>query len=135
MKIILNILCWILIVYCFYFSFSYFHKEADKMELKISHILVKTEDEANSIRKEITENNKSFEQMAKEHSLCESKSRNGDIGYNMRGRLFKEFEDAAFKLSNNQISEPVKTQAGWHLIKVYDTKYFSDKENFERRYF
>ncbi len=135
MKIILNILCWILIIYGFYFPFSYFHKEADKMEVKISHILVNTQDEAINIRKEITENHKSFEQMAKEHSLCKSKDRDGDIGYNMRGRLFKEFEEAAFKLKNYEISQPVKTQAGWHLIKIYDTKYFSDKENFERRYF
>ncbi len=135
MKIVLNILCLILTVFCIYFPFSYFHKEADTKEVKVSHILVNTQQEALNIRKEITENKKSFEQMAKENSLCESKEDGGNIGYNMRGRLFKEFENAAFKLKKNEISQPVKTEAGWHLIKVYDVKYFSDKENFERRYF
>lgn len=135
MKILLNIICWVFAGFCIYFPFSYFHKEADIKEIKVSHILVETQDEALNIRNEITQNKKSFEDMAKENSLCESKDQGGNIGYNIRGRLLPEFEKAAFKLAKNEISEPVKTSQGWHLIKMYDIKYFSDKENFERRYF
>ena len=129
MKVVLNILCWILVVFCMYFPFAYFHKDMDKKEVKISHILVETQEKALDLQKEIKEG-KSFEELAEKHSLCPSKEKKGDIGYNMRGRLLPEFETAAFKLNNKEISEPVKTEEGWHLIKIYDIKYFSDKENF-----
>ena len=129
MKVVINILCWILVVFCIYFPFSYFHKDMDKKEIKISHILVETQEKALDLQKEIKEG-KSFEELAEKHSLCPSKENKGDIGYNMRGRLLPEFETAAFKLDNKEISEPVKTEEGWHLIKIYDIKYFSDKENF-----
>lgn len=129
MKVVLNILCWILAIFCIYFPFSYFHKDMDKKEVKISHILVETQEKALDLQKEIKEG-KSFEELAEKHSLCPSKEKKGDIGYNMKGRLLPEFETAAFKLNNKEISEPVKTEEGWHLIKIYDIKYFSDKENF-----
>lgn len=135
MKVVLNIICWVLALLCCYFPFAYHHSEMDKMELKISHILVDTQEEILNIRKDIVDKKASFEQMAEQYSKCESKAQKGDVGYNMRGKLIKEFEDAAFKLKLRELSEPVKTKEGWHLIKVYDIKYFSDKENFERRYF
>lgn len=134
MKVILNILCWILIFLCVYFPFAYFHKDMDKKEVKISHILVETQEKALDIQKELKEG-KSFEELAEKHSLCPSKENKGDIGYNMRGRLLPEFEKAAFKLNNKEVSEPVKTQEGWHLVKIYDIKYFSDKENFIQKKF
>ena len=134
MKVVINILCWILVVFCIYFPFSYFHKDMDKKEVKISHILVETQEKALDIQKEIKEG-KSFEELAEKHSLCPSKKRKGDIGYNMRGRLYPEFEKTAFKLNRKEVSDPVKTEEGWHLIKIYDIKYFSDKENFIQKKF
>lgn len=136
MKVVLNILCWLLVAFCCYFPFAYNHSEMDKQEIKISHILVNSQEKALEIKKEIVENNKTFEEMAEKYSICESKSQKGDIGYNMRKKgLIPEFESAAFKLKVGEISEPVKTEVGWHLIKVTEAKYFSDTENFSRRYF
>ncbi len=129
MKVVLNILCLILVVFCMYFPFAYFHKDMDKKEVKISHILVETKEKALDLQKEIKEG-KSFEELAEKYSLCPSKENKGDIGYNMRGRLLPEFEKKAFKINKNEISEPLKTKEGWHLIKIYDIKYFSDAENF-----
>ena len=90
MKVVLNILCWILAVVCCYFPFAYSHSEMDRQEVKISHILVNTEEEATNFKKEIEEKTKTFEEIAEKHSLCDSKKDKGDIGYNMRGRLFQE---------------------------------------------
>ena len=134
MKVVLNILCWILVAICCYFPFSYPHSEMDRQEVKISHILVNTEEEAINFKKEIDEKKQTFEEIAEKYSLCESKKEKGDIGFNMRGRLIPEFEKAAFSLEANKVSEPVKTSEGWHLIKVTDVKHYSDKENFSRRY-
>ncbi len=127
MKVVISIFCWILAAYCIYFPFSYFHKEMDKKEIKVSHILVNTKEEALNIKKELDEK-KSFEELAEKYSKCPSKKQKGDVGYNMRGRLIPEFEKAAFKLDKNVVSEPVQTNEGWHLIKIYDIKYYSDKE-------
>ncbi len=134
MKVVLNILCCILTFLCIYFPFAYFHKDMDKKEVKISHILVETQEKALNIQKELKDG-KSFEELAKQYSLCPSKEQNGDIGYNMRGRLLPEFEKVAFKLNNKEVSEPVKTQKGWHLVKIYDIRYFSDKKNFIQKKF
>ena len=134
MKVVLNILCWILAVLCCYFPFAYNHSEMDRQEVKVSHILVNTEEEATNFKKEIEEKTKTFEEIAEKHSLCESKADKGDIGYNMRGRLLPEFEKVAFSIEKNKVSEPVKTKEGWHLVKVTNIKYYSDMENFARRY-
>lgn len=135
MKVVLNIICWILALACCYFPFWYTHSEMDKQEIKISHILVNTEDEAKQIRQDIVDKKITFEKAAEKYSQCPSKTQKGDIGYNVKGKLIKEFEDVAYSLDERVLSEPVKTSEGWHLIKVYDIKYFSDKENFERRYY
>lgn len=133
MKVVLNILCWILVALCVYFPFAYFHSEMDKQEVKISHILVNTKEEATDLKAKINKE-KTFEELAEQYSLCESKADKGNIGYNMRGRLLPEFEKSAFSLDENVISEPVQTQEGWHLIKITDIKYFSDKDNLTRKY-
>jgi peptidyl-prolyl cis-trans isomerase C len=115
MKVVLNIICWILVVFCAYLPFSYFHSTDDKKDIRISHILVQTEEEAQKIRDEI-QKGKSFEEMASQYSLCPSKADKGDIGYNMRGQLIPEFEKVAFKLKLRELSNPVKTEQGLLLI-------------------
>ena len=129
MKVVLNILCWILVAFCIYFPFAYFHKDMDKKEVKISHILVDKQEKAQNIKNELKAG-KTFEELAEQNSLCPSKKQKGDIGYNMRGKLLPELEKTAFQLNNKEISEPIKTKEGWHIVKIYDIKYFSDAENF-----
>lgn len=87
-------------------------------EVRASHILVKTEDEARSLLEEIRAG-KSFAQAAEEVSLCPSGQNGGDLGFFGRGMMVKPFEDAAFSMENiGEVSEPVQTQFGWHLIQL-----------------
>ncbi|GAA0078950.1 peptidylprolyl isomerase [Clostridium sp. CTA-5] len=81
------------------------------------HVLVKTEEEAKNIKEEI-KNGLSFEEAAKKYSTCPSKEQGGDLGSFGRGMMVPEFEEAAFALEIGTVSEPVKTQFGYHLILV-----------------
>ncbi len=87
---------------------------ADKVHC--AHILVKTETEAKNIKARIDKGEK-FGSIAKNSSLCPSSKNSGDLGTFTRGKMVKEFEKAAFALEKGQISEPVKTQFGYHIIK------------------
>ncbi|MFX0549706.1 peptidylprolyl isomerase [Hathewaya histolytica] len=95
------------------------HKESYSKpeEVRASHILVDTEEKANEILKDIKEG-KSFEDAAKENSKCPSSSVGGDLGAFAKGRMVPEFEEAAFKMEIGDISEAVKTQFGYHIIKL-----------------
>ena len=86
-------------------------------EVKASHILVKTEEEAKKLYEEI-KNGKSFAEAASEYSLCPSGYAGGDLGYFGRGMMVKPFEDAAFNMEVGEVSDPVQTQFGWHLIQL-----------------
>lgn len=90
-------------------------------EVRASHILVKTEQEANDLLNRINSGS-SFEELAQKHSTCPSGKKGGDLGYFTRGRMVKEFEDAAFTTEKGKISRPVKTKFGYHLIKVTDAR-------------
>ena len=90
-------------------------------EVRASHILVATEAEANSLREEIV-NGKNFADAAAEFSKCPSGAAGGDLGFFGRGMMVKPFEDAAFELEVGELSQPVQTQFGWHLIEVTDKK-------------
>ena len=91
-------------------------------EVHARHILVKTEAEAKDIIKQL-EAGKDFAELAKEKSTDPNKSEGGDLGYFARGRMVKEFEDAAFALKKGEYTKtPVKTQFGYHIIKVEDTR-------------
>lgn len=81
-----------------------------------AHILVKTEQEAKSILDRLNDG-ESFSNIAMEKSLCPSKRKGGDLGMFGRGQMVREFEQAAFALQKGQISQPVKTEFGWHVIK------------------
>ncbi|MGN1153965.1 MAG: peptidylprolyl isomerase [Candidatus Gastranaerophilaceae bacterium] len=91
------------------------------MRIRASHILVKTEDEAKKLYEEI-QNGADFAELAKEYSLCPSKRDGGDLNYFGKGMMVKPFEEAAFALKKGEVSEPVETQFGWHLIKLTDIK-------------
>ena len=85
------------------------------------HILVKTKEEADSILKEI-KSGASFQKMAQLKSICPSGKNGGDLGWFGRGQMVREFEKAAFELEKGEISEPIKTQFGWHIIKTVDKR-------------
>ncbi len=91
-------------------------------EVRASHILVLSQKEASDIKTKIDNNEITFEEAAKEYSQCPSKAQGGDLGFFGHGVMVKEFEDAAFSAPLNSVSDPVKTQFGWHLIKVTDRK-------------
>ena len=90
-------------------------------EVRAEHILVKTAAQAREIKQAIDEGG-SFEAYARTYSLCPSAGNNGDLGYFKRGQMIPEFERAAFKTPVGQVSNPVYTQFGWHLIKVIDKR-------------
>ena len=90
-------------------------------EVRASHILVETKDEAEKLREEIL-NGKDFEDVAALNSMCPSGANGGDLGYFGRGMMVKPFEDACFSMEIGDLSEPVETQFGWHLIQLTDIK-------------
>ena len=86
-------------------------------KIKCSHILVEKHSEAVILLERIQKGEK-FGKLAKEFSLdTGSAKRDGSLGYFGRGKMVKEFEKSAFNLQTGQISEPVKTQYGYHIIK------------------
>ncbi len=96
-------------------------------QVQAAHILVPTEQEAVNIRKEIMDGNPDdtfnrFMEAAKKYSKCPSGKSGGILGWFGRGDMVKEFEDAAFNLPTGIVSEPVKTQFGYHLIYVISKK-------------
>lgn len=86
------------------------------------HILTETEETSSSILESITNGEKTFEDAAKEFSTCPSGAKGGDLGEFGQGQMVKEFEDAAFTAEIGHVIGPVKTQFGYHLIKVEDKK-------------
>jgi parvulin-like peptidyl-prolyl isomerase len=90
-------------------------------QVRASHILVKDEAVAKQLKSDI-EKGASFEEMARKHSTCPSNAKGGDLGWFGKGQMVKPFEEAAFSTPQNQISQPVKTQFGYHLIKVTATR-------------
>ncbi|MGM9534344.1 MAG: peptidylprolyl isomerase [Intestinibacter sp.] len=82
------------------------------------HILVDTEEKANEILAQIKSGEVTFEDAARAHSTCPSKDQGGDLGTFGKGQMVPEFEEATFAMNVGDISEPVKTQFGYHLIKL-----------------
>ncbi|MCA1201282.1 MULTISPECIES: peptidylprolyl isomerase [Priestia] len=109
---------------------SYFDENKDSFDqpeqVKASHILVKDEKTANEVKKKLSDGEK-FAELAKEYSTdTASKEDGGDLGYFSKEDMVQEFSDAAFDLNVNEISEPVKTEYGYHVIKVIDKKAAQD---------
>lgn len=85
-------------------------------EVHCAHILVKTEKEANAALERLKKGEK-FSNIAREVSFCPSGKHGGDLGTFGRGKMVKEFEQAAFALQKGQTSPTVKTKFGYHIIK------------------
>jgi peptidyl-prolyl cis-trans isomerase C len=94
---------------------------AGEQEIHARHILVATEDDAKAVFEQLRKG-ADFAALAKEKSKDPSSSEGGDLGYFTRDRMVPEFADAAFKLQVGQISDPVKTEFGWHIIKLEDKR-------------
>ena len=90
------------------------------------HILVDNEEKCTELLNAITSGEKVFEDVAKESSTCPSGANGGDLGEFGKGQMVKEFEDAAFAAEIGHVVGPVKTQFGYHLIKVEDKKEAED---------
>ncbi|HAM53642.1 MAG TPA: hypothetical protein DCP92_24220 [Nitrospiraceae bacterium] len=89
-------------------------------KVRASHILVKTEDEANKIYDQLRKGG-DFAKIAREKSIDTASAKNGgDLGFFSRGQMVPEFEKVAFTLKKGEVSRPVKTPYGYHIIKVTD---------------
>ena len=92
-----------------------------KPEVSARHILVKTEEDALDIIERLNRGSE-FAELAKEKSTGPSGSQGGDLGYFSKGQMVPEFDKVVFTLKKGEVSEPVKTQFGWHVIKVEDKR-------------
>lgn len=91
-----------------------------------SHILVDSEDKAKEILGDIRDGKTTFEDAAKQFSSCPSSENGGSLGEFTKGQMVPEFEAAAFAMNVGDISEPVKTQFGYHIIRVNAKKEASE---------
>jgi peptidyl-prolyl cis-trans isomerase C len=94
---------------------------AGQEEVRARHILVESEDEAKTILTEL-KGGADFATLAKEKSKDPGAAQGGDLGYFSKEQMVPEFADVAFKMYAGQLSNPVKTQFGWHIIKVEDKR-------------
>ena len=91
-------------------------------KVNASHILVDSEEKANELMKKINGGEISFEDAAKENSTCPSSQQGGNLGEFTRGQMVPEFDEACFTMEVGELRGPVKTQFGYHLIKLNDKK-------------
>ncbi len=101
---------------------------AEYKQVQAYHILVPTEQQAVELKNEINKGQNraevfsNFTSAARKYSKCPSGADGGKLGWFSRGDMVKPFEEAAFNLSEGTVSEPVKTQFGYHLIYVVSKK-------------
>jgi len=94
---------------------------AGQEEVHARHILVEDENEAKSLLEQL-KSGADFAALAKEKSKDPGAAEGGDLGYFTKDQMVPEFADVAFKMYPGQLSNPVKTQFGWHVIKVEDRR-------------
>lgn len=87
--------------------------------LRASHILVKTEEEAKVVKAQLLAGG-DFEELARAKSIDGTAKRGGDLGFFQKGQFVPEFEAVAFQMRKLEVSNPVKTQFGYHIIKLTD---------------
>ena len=85
-------------------------------KIRCAHILVKNLTEAQAVMEQLKKG-ESFGKIAQEKSLCPSKKKGGDLGLFGHGQMVREFEQVAFALQKGEMSQPVKTEFGYHIIK------------------
>jgi len=117
---------------------AYYEKHKEDFETaKASHILVQDEKAANEIKKKLDDGG-DFSKLAKEYSIdTATASKGGDLGEFKRGDMVTEFSDAAFSIKLNTISDVIKTDYGYHIIKVTERKqktYEQAKDQVEKAY-
>lgn len=94
----------------------------EEEQIKARHILVEDEETAKEVKQKLEEG-ADFEELAKEYSTDEgTKEKGGDLGFFKRGKMVEEFEEVAFSMGVNEISDPVETTYGFHIIQVTDKK-------------
>jgi parvulin-like peptidyl-prolyl isomerase len=103
-------------------------------QVRARHILIKVPADApdkkweeaftkiQKIRKTAVADGTDFSELAKEKSEGPSSTRGGDLGYFGKGQMVPEFENTVFSMEKDQVSEPIKTQFGWHIIKLVDKR-------------
>jgi len=92
-----------------------------EQEVHARHILVETEDEAKAVKAEL-DKGADFAELAKKKSKDPGASDGGDLGFFTKEQMVPEFSEVAFKLEPGKISDPVKSQFGWHIIKVEEKR-------------
>src|SRR5262245_14783906 len=102
------------------------YEEASKQisgeqEVRARHILVETEDEAKAVKAEL-DKGADFAELAKKKSKDPGSSDGGDLGFFTKDQMVPEFSELAFKLEPGKVSDPVKSQFGWHIIKVEEKR-------------
>lgn len=102
---------------------EYFDQHKDELvQVDASHILVDDEETAKEIKQKL-DDGEDFAKLAKEYSKDSANAdKGGELGFFTKGSMVKEFSDVAFKLKKGEISDPVKTTYGYHIIKVNDKK-------------
>ncbi|MCF7792508.1 MAG: peptidylprolyl isomerase [Candidatus Cloacimonetes bacterium] len=103
---------------------KYFQENKSKYDLpasaNTSHILVEDEAKCNEIYDKLMKQEIDFAEAAKDHSKCPSSQKGGELGMYPRGQMVPEYEAVAFDMKVGDISKPVKTQFGYHIIKLND---------------
>jgi len=98
-------------------------KRVGNKEYKLSHILVASQDEANKVEADLKKKGSNFAKIAKTKSKDPgSADKGGDLGWAVPSNFVQPFGEAVLKLNKGQVSEPVQTQFGWHVIKLEDTR-------------
>lgn len=107
--------------------------ENGEFEIEASHILFELDDKdtAKEVKKKL-DDGEDFAELAKEYSIDSSAEMGGQLGYFAKGRMVPEFEEAAFDLEVDEISDLVKSEHGYHIIKVTDIPTFEDKKDVVR---
>ena len=98
---------------------KYYEEHKDEfIKADAAHILVEDEETAKEVKNKL-DNGESFESLAKEYSKDTASAKNGgELGQFAKGAMIKEFEDKVFSMNEGEVSEPIKTQFGYHVIKL-----------------
>lgn len=111
---------------------EFYEKNIDLLkQVRASHILVDTEEAALNVKKQLDEG-AIFEELAMDISTCSSSTAGGDLGYFTSSEMVAEFSNAAFSMEIGQISDPVKSEYGYHIIKLVDIRDSFDKADQEK---